>query len=200
MVTPTRSPRRTCAYRLQHAKPWIEGEIIAVTLSNGSVQHLPSIDIGYRVGVDGISLWLVVLTAFLMPLAVWSSSTAVTSRVREYCFLLLLLESALLGAFCALDLLLFYVFFEFTLVPLYFLIGIWGGPDRRKAASKFFIYTLTGSVLTFAGIVYLGYFRVYADGVPDDEYRRAGSARTRRLPPFRAPMRTLSRVRGGVRH
>ena len=126
--------------------PWIVGE--------GSTA---SIDIAYRVGVDGISIWLLALTALLSPLAIWSSFTAIRERVREYYILLLLLQVGLLGVFCALDLLLFYVFFEFTLVPLFFLIGIWGGSERRRAAHKFFIYTLTGSVLTFAGVVYAAY-------------------------------------------
>ncbi len=114
--------------------------------------------IGYFVGVDGISIWLLVLAAFLMPLAIAASFTAIKTRVREYYIFLLLLHVALLGVFCAMDLLLFYVFFEFTLVPLYFLIAIWGGHERRRAANKFFIYTIAGSMLTFAGIVYLGYF------------------------------------------
>jgi len=114
--------------------------------------------IGYRLGVDGISIWLLALTALLMPLSIWSSFSAIQDRPREYYALLLLLETGLLGVFCALDLLLFYVFFEFTLVPLFFLIGIWGGPQRRPAANKFFIYTLSGSVLTLAGVIYLAYY------------------------------------------
>lgn len=135
-------------YRLVQHVPWI-------TSADGG----PSgIDISYRVGVDGISVWLLALTGFLMPLAVASSFTAVHNRSRAYYALLLLLQVPLLGVFCSQDLLLFYVFFEFTLVPLYFLIAIWGGSDRRRAANKFFIYTLAGSVLTFAGILYLAYF------------------------------------------
>ncbi len=116
------------------------------------------VDIGYRVGVDGISVWLLGLTSLLMPLAIWSSFSAIRTRVREYYILLLLLQAGLSGVFCALDLLLFYVFFEFTLVPLFFLIGLWGGPLRQQAANKFFIYTISGSVLTFAGIIYLTFF------------------------------------------
>ncbi|MEK6675845.1 MAG: NADH-quinone oxidoreductase subunit M [Planctomycetota bacterium] len=122
------------------------------------------IDIAYRVGIDGISLWLLVLAGLLMPLAVWSSFTAIKTRTTEYYILLLLLQVGLLGVFCAMDVLLFFVFFEFTLVPLFFLIGIWGGPERKKAAYKFFIYTIAGSVLTFAGIVYLAYFSYQATG------------------------------------
>ena len=125
-----------------------------------------SIDIAYRVGVDGISIALLLLTSFLMPLVMWSSFSSIKDRCREYYILLLLLQVAMSGAFCANDLLLFYVFFEFTLVPLYFLIGIWGGPQKRRAANKFFIFTVTGSVLTFAGVLYLGYFAwARGDGV-----------------------------------
>ena len=123
------------------------------------------LDIGYRLGVDGISLALLVLTSFLMPLVVWSSFTAIRHREREYYFFLLLLQVAMAGAFCATDLLLFYVFFEFTLVPLYFLIGIWGGPQRRQAANKFFVYTVAGSVLTFAGVLYLAWYAWTVTGV-----------------------------------
>ncbi|RME40064.1 MAG: NADH-quinone oxidoreductase subunit M [Planctomycetota bacterium] len=149
----------------------------ALTAENGAGEfvltaHVPwigggeggGVDIGYRVGIDGISLWLLVLTALLSPLAIGSSFTAVRERAREYYILLLLLEVGLLGVFCARDLLLFYVFFEFTLIPLYFLIGIWGGEERRRAANKFFIYTVAGSVLTFAGLVYLAYFAYTATG------------------------------------
>ena len=122
------------------------------------------IDIRYHVGVDGISIWLLLLTAFLSPLAIWGSYTAVSSRVKEYYALLLVLETGMLGVFCSMDLLLFYVFFEFTLVPLFFLIGIWGGPQRERAANKFFIFTVAGSVLTFAGMLYLAYYN-YAHSV-----------------------------------
>ncbi|MCB9851256.1 MAG: NADH-quinone oxidoreductase subunit M [Phycisphaerales bacterium] len=122
-----------------------------------------AIDIRYHVGVDGVSMWLLLLTAFLTPLAIWASFTSVTNRVKEYYALMLLLETGMLGVFCSLDLLLFYVFFEFTLVPLFFLIGIWGGPERARAANKFFIFTVAGSVLTFAGVLYIAYFQ-YAHG------------------------------------
>lgn len=122
------------------------------------------VDIGYRVGVDGVGIWLMVLTALLSPLSIWSSFTAIRERVREYYVFLLLLQIGLLGVFCALDVLLFYVFFEFTLIPLFFLIAIWGGPERWRAATKFFIYTLAGSVLTFAGVIYLAYFAFTLSG------------------------------------
>ncbi len=135
-------------YVLTAHVPWI----------TGGDSSLGLVDIGYRVGVDAIGMWLIVLTAFLTPLAIWASFTAIREREREYYILLLFLQVGMLGVFCALDLLLFYVFFEFTLVPLFFLIGIWGGPEKRYAAFKFFIFTLAGSVLTFAGVVYLAYY------------------------------------------
>jgi len=95
----------------------------------------------YHLGVDGISLWLVLLTTLLMPISVLSSWTAVSKRQSTYYALLLLLESAMIGVFVSLDLLLFYLFFEASLVPMFFLIGIWGGERRIYAAVKFFIYT-----------------------------------------------------------
>lgn len=120
----------------------------------------------YFVGADGISIWMIALTSFLMPLVVLGSFTAVKDREREYYALLLLLQAGLVGVFSALNLILFYVFFEFTLIPLYFLIGIWGGADRRRAANKFFIYTIAGSVLTLAGILFLGYY-TYTNTIPN---------------------------------
>jgi NADH-quinone oxidoreductase subunit M len=116
-----------------------------------------ALDVGYRVGIDGISLWLVVLTALLSPVVILSSATAIKERQTEYYSLLLALQTAMTGVFCATDLLLFFVFFEFTLVPLYLIIGVWGGPQRRRAANKFFIYTFAGSVLTFLSILYIAW-------------------------------------------
>lgn len=110
----------------------------------------------YHVGLDAISLPLVALTGLLVPLSVACSFTGIRTRVREYYAWLLALTTGMIGVFAARDVLLFYIFFEFTLVPLYFLIGIWGGPERRYAANKFFLYTFVGSVITFAGIMYLG--------------------------------------------
>ncbi|MEK6645001.1 MAG: NADH-quinone oxidoreductase subunit M [Planctomycetota bacterium] len=123
----------------------------------GDTDSLAPINLQYHVGLDGVSLPLLLLTALLTPLAIWGSFTGIQDRCREYYSLMLLLHGAMLGVFCARDLLLFYIFFEFTLVPLYFLIGIWGGSQRTKAANMFFIYTLTGSMLTFAGVLYLGW-------------------------------------------
>lgn len=109
----------------------------------------------FHVGLDGLSLYLVLLTAIMMVPAVLVSWNAIEDRVAEYYALLLLLETSMLGVFVSFDIILFYVFFEFTLIPLYFLIGQWGGPRRRYAAGKFFIYTLTGSLLALVGLVAL---------------------------------------------
>lgn len=114
----------------------------------------------YHVGVDGISLWLVILTTLLMPIAVLSSWSAIQKRQLAYYVFLLLLAAAMIGVFVSLDLLLFYLFFEASLVPMFFLIGIWGGERRIYAAVKFFIYTAVGSLLMLAGIIAL--YKVYA--------------------------------------
>jgi NADH-quinone oxidoreductase subunit M len=114
-----------------------------------------SLGITYHLGVDGISLFLILLTTFLTFLCVISSWGSVKERIKEYHFFLLLLETGMVGVFCALDFFLFYVFWELMLVPMYFLIGIWGGPRRVYAAVKFFIYTMAGSVLMLVGILYL---------------------------------------------
>jgi len=109
----------------------------------------------FYLGMDGISLSLVVLTSLLTFSAVLISWHSVNDRLREYFAALLILEAGLSGAFCAFDLILFYVFFEFTLLPLFFLVGVWGGPKRREAAVKFFLYTFAGSVITLTGLVVL---------------------------------------------
>lgn len=109
----------------------------------------------FYLGVDGISVAMILLTTLLCISAVLVSWTAITERAAEFYAALLILEAGLLGVFCAFDLLLFYVFFEFTLIPLFFLVGIWGGPLRKYAAGKFFIYTLAGSLITLLGLVSL---------------------------------------------
>ncbi len=107
----------------------------------------------FSVGIDGLSLWLFGLSALLMPTAVLVSWNTIKDRAAMFYVMLLLLECSCLGVFAARDLMLFYVFFEFTLIPLFFIIGIWGSEQRRLAAIKFFIYTLAGSVLTFLGLL-----------------------------------------------
>lgn len=119
---------------------------------------MPDFDIYYRMGVDGISLWLVLLTTFLMIIAVAFSNQHVTKNVGGYMALMLMMETASIGVFLALDLVLFYVFWEFSLIPMYFLIGKWGSDNRIYAAVKFFIYTLAGSALMLVAILTL-YFQ-----------------------------------------
>ncbi len=112
-------------------------------------------DIRISLGVDGISLWLIALTALLMIPAVLVSWEAIQERAAIYYALMLVLESGMIGVFASLDIILFYIFFEFTLIPLFFMIGLWGGYDRRWAARKFFVFTLAGSVLTFLGLIFI---------------------------------------------
>jgi NADH-quinone oxidoreductase subunit M len=133
------------------------------------VQNIPWISAGpfkmnYFVGIDGISLWLIMLTTFIMPLAVLSTWTAVEQKVKGYMACLLLLEVGLLGAFIAIDLFLFYIFWEVMLIPMYFIIGIWGGKNRIYAALKFFIYTMVGSLLMLVAIIAL-YFLGLQSGI-----------------------------------
>ncbi|HEX2269700.1 MAG TPA: NADH-quinone oxidoreductase subunit M [Pyrinomonadaceae bacterium] len=120
-----------------------------------NVTWIGSIGARYHIGVDGISLWLVLLTTLLMPIAILSSWTAIHKRQLSYYVFLLILESAMIGVFVSLDLLLFYLFFEASLVPMFFLIGIWGGQRRIYAAIKFFIYTAVGSLLMLVAIIAL---------------------------------------------
>src|SRR5438132_3732477 len=116
---------------------------------------VPSFGIQYILGVDGVSLFLVLLTTFLTPLVILFSFGDITTRVKEYFFFLLMLETGMLGAFLALDLFLFYVFWELMLIPMYFIIGIWGGERRLYAAIKFLVYTFVGSLLMLAAILYI---------------------------------------------
>ncbi len=113
----------------------------------------PPAGVQFYVGIDGLNVWLIALTAVLMVPSVLVSWTAITERVNEYFAWLLLLQAALVGVFVSFDIVLFYAFFELTLVPLFFLIGIWGGPERQHAARKFFIYTLTGSLVTLLAVL-----------------------------------------------
>jgi NADH-quinone oxidoreductase subunit M len=131
---------------------------------------IPSIGVQYFMGVDGISALLILLTTLLGQIAILSSWTAVTERVRAYYVFLLLLQTGMIGVFCALDMFLFYVFWEVMLVPMYFLIGIWGSARRLYAAIKFFLYTLVGSVVMLLGILAL-YF--HAKALP--EFAATGS-------------------------
>src|SRR6476646_6754090 len=120
-----------------------------------NVSWIGSIGSRYHVAVDGISLWLVLLTTLLMPIAILSSWTAIHKRQLAYYVFLLILASAMIGVFVSLDLLLFYLFFEASLIPMFFLIGVWGGERRIYAAIKFFIYTAVGSLLMLVAILAL---------------------------------------------
>src|SRR5256886_4131210 len=131
---------------------------------------ITSIGARFHLGIDGISLWLVLLTTLLMPISILSSWTAITKRQLTYYILMLLLESAMIGVFVSLDLLLFYLFFEASLIPMFFLIGIWGGERRIYAAVKFFIYTAVGSLLILVGIIALYFIHQRATGVGTFDY------------------------------
>ena len=114
---------------------------------------LPGFDINYKMGVDGISVFFVLLSTFLTPICILSAWEAVQKRVKEYMIAFLVLETMMVGMFCSLDLVLFYMFFEGVLIPMFIIIGVWGGPRRVYAAFKFFLYTLLGSVLMLLAIL-----------------------------------------------
>ena len=133
------------------------------------VPWIESLGVQYFMGVDGISILLVMLTTFLGILAVLSSWTAIQERVKEYYIFMLLLQTGMLGVFFSLDFFLFYVFWEIMLVPMYFLIGVWGGPRKLYAAIKFFLYTLAGSVLMLLAIITLWFLQKNATGVASFE-------------------------------
>jgi NADH-quinone oxidoreductase subunit M len=138
------------AFQFVHKVPWI-----------------PSLNISYNVGIDGLSLLLVLLTTFLTPIALLSSWNSIQKKVKEYTIMMLFLEVGMLGVFSALDLFLFYIFWEAMLIPMYFIIGIWGGGNRIYAAIKFFIYTMFGSLLMLIAIIWLGY---YASTQPNGQF------------------------------
>ncbi|WP_043336238.1 NADH-quinone oxidoreductase subunit M [Belnapia moabensis] len=121
------------------------------------LEWLPEFGVGYHMGVDGISVLFVLLSTALTPLCILASWESVTSRVREYMVAFLVLETMMVGMFCALDFIVFYVFFEAVLIPMFLIIGVWGGARRVYAAFKFFLYTLLGSVLMLLAILYLWY-------------------------------------------
>ncbi len=135
-----------------------------------NVAWIPQFGIRYHVALDGISLWLVILTTFSVPLATFVSFGSVHTRIKDWVFALLLLEAGMIGAFVSLDLFLFYVFWELMLIPMYVMIGVWGGSDRIRAAVKFFLYTMFGSVLMLAAILYLAYAYGQVSGTPSFDY------------------------------
>ena len=137
---------------------------------------IPSLGVQYDFGIDGISLLLILLTTFMGIIAIVSSFTSIDHRQKEYYILLLLLQTGMIGTFCALDFFLFYVFWEIMLVPMYFIIGIWGGPRKLYAAIKFFLYTLTGSVVMLLSILALYFFN--DGGIPFLNIKGLGNAAT----------------------
>ncbi len=128
----------TAAMQFVEYQPWIE-----------------RFNVNYHLGVDGISFWFVLLTAFINVVVVIAGWEVITRKVNQYMAAFLILSGLMIGVFSALDGLLFYVFFEATLIPMYLIIGIWGGPNKIYAAFKFFLYTLLGSLLTLVALIYL---------------------------------------------
>ncbi len=126
---------------------------------------IPDYGVQYFLGIDGISLWLVMLTTFIMPITILSSYSAVKKHIKEYMVFMLVLETGMLGVFLSLDLFLFYIFWEVMLIPMYFLIGVWGGERRIYAAIKFFLYTMAGSVLMLVAILSLYFYHHKVTGV-----------------------------------
>src|SRR5947209_2095006 len=134
------------------------------------VPWIPSWGIHYAVGVDGISLFLILLTTFLMPLSILGSYSYITTRERAFYALLLVLTSGMIGVFVALDLFLFYIMWDVMLIPMYFIIGVWGGQNRLYAALKFFVYTFLGSLLMLVAILALVYLVAERTGVYSFSY------------------------------
>ena len=135
---------------------WFAFNAASATFQFGAqAPWIPQWGIFYRVGVDGISILLVLLTTFLFPLAILGSFRYIQRREKAFYAMMLLLETGVLGVFVALDLFLFFVFWELMLVPMYFIIGVWGGERRVYAAVKFFLFTAFGSLLMLVGILYL---------------------------------------------
>jgi NADH-quinone oxidoreductase subunit M len=133
-----------------------------------AIPWIPALHAWYRLGVDGLALSMVVLTGLITPLAIMGSWHAVHKQLKGFFIALLLLESGMMGVFCAADLLLFYVFWEVMLIPMALLIGIWGGPRRLYASVKFVLYTMAGSLLMFVAIVYCWLVMTGARGVAPD--------------------------------
>src|SRR5471030_1370414 len=124
---------------------------------------VPSLNIGYHMGIDGISLFFVLLSTLLTPICILASWEAIQTRVKEYMIAFLVLETFMVGMFCALDLALFYVFFEGVLIPMFLIIGVWGGKRRVYAAFKFFLYTLLGSLLMLLAIMAMYWYAKTTD-------------------------------------
>jgi NADH-quinone oxidoreductase subunit M len=131
---------------------------------SSSMEWLPKIGLSISLGVDGVSMLLIALTALLGPICVAASTTAITERVKTYYAWLLVLQAAMVGVFAARDLIFFYVCFEFTLIPMFVLINLYGSTNRAKAATRFFLYTFTGSVVALAGLIYVAWHHTQIGG------------------------------------
>src|ERR1700704_1472292 len=142
------------------------------------IAWIPTWGVRFTLGIDGIALMMVLLTTFIMPLAVLGSWTSIRTKVRSYYALLLVLTTGMLGVFLARDLFLFYVMWEVMLVPMYFIIGIWGGERRIYASIKFFIYTFLPSLLMLVAIIYLGFLLRKGGGAPNFSYDSLLAARS----------------------
>jgi NADH-quinone oxidoreductase subunit M len=154
LPVPTPDPKAPIHPRVELRQDWMTFER-HLRRDQAEPLAIRVVHLEFFLGMDGISLSLLLLTSLLTFSAVLISWRSVNDRLREYFAALLILEAGLSGAFCAFDLVLFYVFFEFTLLPLFFLVGVWGGPKRREAAVKFFLYTFAGSIVTLTGLVVL---------------------------------------------
>jgi len=143
----------TKGWHFQHVEAWI-----------------PAFGIRYHVAIDGLSFWLILLTTLTTPIAVHVSFGSIQTRIKDLCFAYLMLHGAMLGAFVSLDLFLFFVFWELMLIPMIVMIGIWGGVEKIKAAYKFFLYTMTGSMLMLAAILYLAFQHQKLAGYPSFDY------------------------------
>jgi len=134
---------------------WINFDKLTSSFQYVEQYYWLSENITYHVGVDGISVFLIILTTFLIPFCVLTSWDSIKEKVKEYMIAFLILETLMIGVFCALDLVVFYLFFEACLIPMFLIIGVWGGPRRVYATFKFFLYTLSGSVLMLIAIIYI---------------------------------------------
>jgi NADH-quinone oxidoreductase subunit M len=142
---------------------WQDGQAGFQFVEN--IAWIPQWGINYGLGVDGITLWLVLLTTFLTPLVFLSAWNSIHKHPKEYVIAFLVMETAMIGAFLATDLILFYIFFELMLLPMYLVIGVWGGANRIYAAIKFFLFTIAGSLLMLLGIIYLGFTAFHQSGI-----------------------------------
>ncbi len=146
---------------------WIDFDITTADFQfEERIAWMPAFNISYHLGVDGISMLFVLLTTLLTPICVLASWEVITDRVKEYMISFLVLETMMVGMFCALDLVVFYIFFEGVLIPMFLIIGVWGGPRRIYAAFKFFLYTLLGSVLMLLAILTM-YFDAGTTDIPE---------------------------------